>query len=551
MANERLRVIPLGGLGEIGKNMMVYELGDDIVIVDCGLMFPESEMLGIDLVVPNITYLQERRDKIRAIVITHGHEDHIGALSYILPELNVPVYCTRLTHGLISVKLRERRILQRSELHIINPGEQIPLGKFTIELFRVAHSIPDATGVILHTPLGPVIHTGDFKLDHTPVMGQHTDLNRIAELGSDGVLLLCSDSTYAEIPGYTESEQKVGESLEHIVAAAEGRVIVASFASLIARIQLVIDASALYGRRVFVIGRSMVDNVAMALEMGYLNGRDGTLGRIEEMRNLPADRITIMTTGSQGEPTSALARMANRDHRQVQIVSGDTIVLSASPIPGNEQLVNRVVDNLFKMGAKVLYNRVANVHVRGHAAQWELKLILSLAKPKYFVPIHGEYRHLTLHARLAQSMGMPPERTFIMEDGDVLEIDEAEAGVRGKVPADNVYVDGIGVGDIDHVVLRDRRHLASDGMVVVIITVDKQTGRLVSRPDIVSRGFVDVDESEDLLNRTREMVRTSLDGADHLAEWSVVNSKVKDAIAKFLYDETHRRPMILPMVIEV
>ncbi len=551
MSDERLRVIPLGGLGEIGKNMMVFELSDDIVVVDCGLMFPEEDMLGVDLVLPDITYLRQKREKVRAIVITHGHEDHIGALPYILPELNVPVYCTRLTRGLISVKLREHHLQDKTELVLLDPGEEVTLGQFTIELFRVAHSIPDATGVILRTPLGTVIHTGDFKLDHTPVMGQHTDLNRVAELGSAGVLLLCSDSTYAEVPGFTPSEQTVGESLEHIMAESEGRVIVTSFASLISRIQQVIDASALYGRRVGVVGRSMVDNVAMALELGYLNARDGTLGRLDEMRNLPPDQVTIMTTGSQGEPTSALARMANRDHRQVQIVAGDTVVLSASAIPGNELLVNRVVDNLFKMGARVLYNRVANVHVRGHASQEELKLILSLAKPRYFVPLHGEYRMLTIHAQLAQSMGMEPERTFVLEDGDVLEIEEEFAGIVEHVQADHVYVDGMGVGDVDHVVLRDRKHLANDGMVVAIIAVDKQTGRLASRPDIVSRGFVDVEESEGLLERAREVVRESLDGADHLAEWSITNATVKDALAKFLYSETHRRPMVLPMVIEV
>jgi ribonuclease J len=449
------------------------------------------------------------------------------------------------------VKLREHHLQDRTELILIQPGEQVELGDFTVELFRVAHSIPDATGVILRTPLGTVVHTGDFKLDHTPVMGQHTDLNRIAELGSEGVLLLCSDSTYAEVPGFTPSEQSVGESLEHIMAEAEGRVIVASFASLISRIQQVIDASALYGRRVFVIGRSMVDNVAMARELGYLNDRHGTLGRIEEMRNLANDRITVMTTGSQGEPTSALARMANRDHRQVQIVSGDTVVLSASPIPGNELLVNRVVDNLFKMGARVLYNRIANVHVRGHASQEELKLMLSLARPRYFLPVHGEYRMLMLHAQIAQSMGMDADRTFVLEDGDVLEIEEEAATVSGRVPADNVFVDGILVGDVDHVILRDRKHLASDGMVVAIIAVDKQTGRLANRPDIVSRGFVDVEESEELLERAREIVSDSLDGAAHLDEWSVTSQTVKDALAKFLYGETHRRPMVLPMVIEV
>jgi len=547
----RLRVIPLGGLGEIGKNMMVFEYDDSIVVVDCGLMFPQEEMLGVDLVIPDISYLRERKDRIRAIVITHGHEDHIGALPYILPELNVPVYCTRLTYGLISVKLKEHRLSNRTDIRLIQPREQIHLGPFTVELFRVAHSIPDATGVILHTPLGPVVHTGDFKLDHTPVMGQHTDLSRIAELGNSGVLLLCSDSTYAEVPGYTPSEQTVSESLEHIMAAAEGRVIVASFASLIARIQQVIDASALYGRRVFVVGRSMVDNVAMALELGYLNARDGTLGRLDEMRGLPNDQITIMTTGSQGEPTSALARMANRDHRQVQIVAGDTVVLSASPIPGNDLLVNRVVDNLFKMGAQVLYNRIANVHVRGHASQEELKLMISLAKPRYFLPQHGEYRMLMLHARLAQAQGIDEERTFVLEDGDVLEIDAEGARLADRVRADNVYVDGAGIGDVDHVVLRDRRHLANDGMVVVIVAIDKLTGQVAGTPDIVSRGFVEVGESGDLLERARQVVRASLDSDAHLVELSVASTSVKDALAKFLYSETHRRPMVLPMLIEV
>jgi ribonuclease J len=550
LPRDTLRVIPLGGLGEIGKNMMVYETADDIVVVDCGLMFPEEEMLGVDLVIPDITYLLEHREKVRALLITHGHEDHIGALPYVLRDLNVPVYCTRLTAGLINVKLREHRV-RESRIEVVTPGERFGLGRLGVEFFRVAHSIPDATGIILHTPAGTVVHTGDFKLDHTPVMGQHTDLNRLAEVGNAGVTLLCSDSTYAEIPGYTPSEQVVGESLDTVMSRAEGRVIVATFASLIARVQQVIDAAARHGRRVFVTGRSMIDNVQMALNLGYLDDPHDVLGRIEDMGRLPPNRIVIMSTGSQGEPTSALARMANRDHRWVEIMHGDTVVLSSSPIPGNEQLINRVVDNLFKLGAQVYYNRVANVHVRGHAAQEELKLILSLVKPRFFVPIHGEYRHLTLHARLAQSMGMTPDQTWVLEDGDVLEIRGMEARVTGRVSATNVYVDGLLVGDVDQFVLRDRRHLATDGMVVIILTVEKQTGRLVGRPDVVSRGFVAIEESAELLERTRDVAAASLDGAEHLVEWGVMTAQIKESVAQFLYAATRRRPMVLPVAVEV
>ncbi|MER3420397.1 MAG: ribonuclease J, partial [Chloroflexota bacterium] len=538
---DTLRVIPLGGLGEIGKNMMVFETTDDIVVVDAGLQFPEEEMLGVDLVIPDISYLLERRDKVRGILITHGHEDHIGALPYVLRDLNVPVYASRLSAGLINVKLKEHRLRDRT-VTVVMPGERFTLGRIGVEFFRVAHSIPDACGIILHTPAGRVVHTGDFKLDHTPVMGQHTDLNRLAAVGLEGVLLLCSDSTYAEIPGYTPSEQVVGESIDFVMARAEGRVVVATFASLIARIQQVIDAAARNGRKVFVTGRSMVDNVQMALELGYLDDPRGVLGRIEEMNSLPPKRVVIMSTGSQGEPTSALARMANRDHRWVEIMPGDTVILSSSPIPGNEQLVNRVIDNLFKLGAQVYYNRVANVHVRGHAAQEELKLILSLVKPRFFVPIHGEYRHLTLHARLAQSMGMTPDQTWVLEDGDILEIHGTEARLAGKAPAANVYVDGLGVGDVSQVVLRDRRHLATDGMVVIIFTVERQTGRLVGRPDIVSRGFVDIEESADLLERTRDMAAAALEGADHILEWGVANQQVREVVARFLHERTHRRP---------
>jgi ribonuclease J len=545
-----LRVIPLGGVGEIGKNMMVFETADDIVVIDCGLMFPEEEMLGVDLVIPDVTYLLEREEKVRGILITHGHEDHIGAIPYILRQINVPVYGARLSVGLINVKLREHRMHRDSKVNIVEPGKRFQLGGIGVEFFRVAHSIPDACGIILHTPVGVAIHTGDFKLDHTPVMNQHTDLNRLAQLGDEGVMLLCADSTYAEVEGYTPSEQKVAEALDAIIATAPGRVIVGTFASLISRIQMVIDAATRHERRVFVTGRSMEQNTQMALELGYLQDPGRVITRIEDLKKYAPHEIAIMTTGTQGEPTAGLARMANREHRFVQIEPSDTVIMSSSPIPGNEGMVNRVVDNLFKLGASVLYNRVANIHVRGHASQEELKLIHSLVKPRYFIPEHGEYRHLKIHARLAEEMGMPAERIFVLEDGDVWQSDGLSAQVVDKVPAAHVYVDGLGVGDVDHVVLRDRRHLATDGMVVVIISVDKQTGQPIGRPDVVSRGFVDVEESSELLEATRDMAAQALDGADHISEWGVTQTKIKEHIARFLYDETRRRPMVLPVVVE-
>ena len=548
---KKLRVIPLGGLGEIGKNMMLFEYGDTIIAVDAGLMFPEEEMLGIDLVIPDISYVLDGRKQLKAIFLTHGHEDHIGALPYILHQVNVPVYCAPLTAGLVSVRLKEAKLLKQSDIRILKPGEVARVGPFEVEPFSVAHSVPDSTGLAIRCPAGLVIHTGDFKLDHTPVMEQSTDLAKLARYGSDGVLLLLADSTYAEIPGYTPSEQVVGEALRNIMAAAPGRMIVTTFASLIARVQQVIDAAEVNGRRIFITGRSMIDNVQMAIDKGYLKVPKGMMVSVRELDTIPHNKLAIVTTGSQGEPTSALTRMANQDHQHVTIVPGDTVVLSASAVPGNESLVYRTVDNLFRLGARVLYNRIANVHVRGHAAQEELKIMLSLVRPRYFVPVHGEYRHMVLHAELAQSVGVPKENTFVLTDGDVLELDERGARKNGRVSADYVYVDGLGVGDIDHLVLRDRRHLANDGMVVVILAIDKRTGRVVGRPEVVSRGFVDIEESEELLEQTKDMVIAALEGADHIAEWGVVNTKVKDAIAQFLYEETHRRPMVLPVSVEV
>jgi len=547
---DTLRIIPLGGLGEIGKNMMLFESGSAHTPLDCGLMFPTEEMLGVDLVIPNMSYILDNKKNLRAIFITHGHEDHTGALPYILRQVNVPVYCTPLAHGLISVKLKEARLLQSTDLREIRPGDSVTEGVFTIEPFQVAHSIPDSVGYAIRTPLGTCIHTGDFKLDHTPVMGQATDLSRLALLGEEGVLLLCADSTYAEVPGYTPSEQIVGDAIFQITAKAEGRVIVTTFASLIARVQLVFDAAERTGRRVFITGRSMIDNTNMALERGYLRAPEGMLVSVRELPSVPHSELVIITTGSQGEPTSALTRMANQDHQHVRIVEGDTVILSASAVPGNEALVHRTVDNLFKLGAKVLYNRIADVHVRGHASQEELKIVHALVKPKYFIPVHGEYRHMVLHAQVAESLNQGTD-TFIMTDGDVLEITKDGANFGERIEADYVYVDGLGVGDIDHVVLRDRKHLASDGMVVVVLAMDKQTGRVSGTPEVISRGFIDLEENEDLIERARKHVLKSLEGADHIVEWGAVHTQVKESLAKFLYDETRRRPMVLPVAVEV
>ena len=554
MSKPRLKIIPLGGLSEIGKNMMVMEYENDIIIIDAGLMFPGEEMLGIDLVIPDISYLLENKDKIRGIVITHGHEDHVGALPYLLPQLNVPVYSTRLTNGLISVKLKERKALAGAKLKVIQFGSQISLGKFRVEFFPVCHSIPDAAGLIISTPIGTIIHSGDFKLDYTPVDGKPTDLSRLAQLGIQGVLLLLADSTYAELPGYTPSERVVGETLDRVIANAAGRVIVTTFSSLVSRIQQVIDAAAKHQRRVFIIGRSMTDIVRMTMELGYLKAPDGVLGRIDELKGMPRNRVVLITTGSQGEPTSALVRIANRDHRQVHIIRGDTVVLSATAVPGNEALINRTVDNLFKQGAQVLYDKVAPVHVHGHGSQEELKLLLNLVKPRFFLPIHGEYRHLSLHAKLAQSLGIPKGNTFLLEDGDILELSPQGGRKTGKVSSGNVYVDGLSVGDIGSVVLRDRRMLSRDGVVMVIITVNRQTGKLVGRPDIISRGFIEPGEAKDkeMIDKSRDMVARALDHSGvRPAEWGFIYRKVRDILNKFYYDQTKRHPMILPVMVKV
>jgi ribonuclease J len=553
MASEPvLKLIPLGGHSEVGKNMMVLEYEDDIIIVDAGLMFPEEEMLGIDLVIPDISYLLERRDKIRGIIITHGHEDHIGALPYILPQLNVPVYCTRLTEGLISLKLRERRTLAEAEIRILPTDGAFTVGKFRVEFFPVCHSIPDSVGLVIHTPIGTIVHTSDFKLDHTPVGCLPTDLSKLAQLGKEGILLLLSDSTYAELPGYTPSERVVGEAIDHIMAEATGRVIIATFSSLVSRIQQIVDVAAKHDRRVFVIGHSMTETVRMTRELGYLKPPDGVLARLDELHKTPPERVVIVTTGTQGEPTSALVRMANRDHRQLHVMEGDTVVISATPIPGNEALIDRTINSLFKQGAVVLYDKVARVHVHGHASQEELKLILNLTKPKMFVPVHGEYRHLTMHARLAESVGIAKQNIFVLEDGDVLELTPEGGRKTDKVSASHVYVDGLSVGDIDSVVLRDRKMLSKDGFVTVIVALNRQTGKLVGRPDIVSRGFVDPEEAKDMIEESRDLVAETLDhGSEQAMDWGFVSTKVRDTLYRFYYERTRRRPMILPFMVSV
>jgi len=552
MARQKLRIIPLGGLGEIGKNMMAIEYANDIIIIDSGLMFPKEDMLGVDLVIPDITYLLERRQKLRGIVITHGHEDHIGALPYVLPQLDLPVYATKLTLGLISVKLKEHKYSEKANLKTIQSGIKFSLGNFKIEPFAVCHSIPDAVGLIIYTPIGIVVHSGDFKIDYTPVDGKATELAKLAQLGTQGVMLLLADSTYAELPGYTPSESVVGKTLERIIAEAPGRVIITTFASLISRIQQVIDAAAKHQRHVFIIGRSMRDTVRMASELGYLNAPSGVLCRFDELHRFPHNQVVLLTTGSQGEPTSALVRIANRDNSQVRITPGDTVVMSATPVPGNEALVNRTIDNLFRQGAQVIYERLAQVHVHGHASQEELKLLLNLVKPKFFIPIHGEYRHLSLHARLAKTMGIPESNIFLMENGNILELGPDKGKITGKLPSGNVYVDGLVMGNLASVILRDRKLLSRDGIVVVIIAIDKRRGKIIGRPDIVSRGFVDTKEAENILEQARALVATTLDrSGGHPLEWSFINTKVKDTLSKFFYEQTRRRPMILTTTVEV
>ena len=533
-------------MGEIGKNMMALEYGDDIVVIDCGILFPEEDMPGVDLVIPDITYLVENAHRVRAILITHGHEDHTGALPYVLPRLNVPVYAPRLAHGLITVKLRQRHLLRDIQLEVVEPGYPISLGNFEAEFFRVCHSIPDSMGIVLRTPLGTVLHTGDFKIDHTPVDGMPTSLGDIASLCEGGILLLMSDSTYAELPGYTPSEQVVGDALHRVIADAPGRVLVATFASLISRIQQVFNAAAASGRHVSIVGRSMVDNVNMSIQMGYLSAPDELVVSIDDALRLDDPQVVLLTTGSQGEPTSALARIANRDHREISVTPGDTVVISATPIPGNELSISRIIDNLFRQGAKVLYDRVALVHVHGHASAEELKLVLNLTSPKYLVPVHGEYRHLLAHAALAHDVGIPDDNVFVLEDGDVLEIGPDGAHIVGSVPAGHVFVAGNTVWSADSPVLRERWRLSRDGVMVVNIQVDDYTGLLAGIPEITFRGVVQPADTASLAEKLGHAADALLEEASRDPEiWAAAKAKLDQLVGDVVYKETGRRPMIV------
>ncbi len=553
MTTEKVRLVPLGGLGEVGKNMMVVEYGNDIIIIDAGVMFPDDEMFGVDLVIPDTSYLNDKKDRIRGILITHGHEDHVGAIPYVLPMLGFPpIFATRLTHGLINVKLKEHKLLEKATVNVITPGDQVALGEFLVEFFRVNHSIPDAVGIVIHTPLGTIVHTGDYKFDHTPVDGKPADLGTLGRIGNEGVLLMMGDSTRVESPGYTPSERVINDSLDKIFANASGRILIATFASLLSRVQQVVDTAVRYERQVALVGRSMVNNVQMAVELGYLNIPKSTLIRAEDINKFPPERVVIICTGSQGEPTSALTRIANQDHRLVRIQPNDTVILSATPVPGNEKMVNRTINNLFRQGADVFYQAISNVHVSGHGAQEELKLMLALIRPKFFMPVHGEYRQLVLHAKLAHSMDIAADRIVVAEDGDIIEVASDAIHVKDHAACGNVFVDGLGVGDVGQVVLRDRQVLAQDGILLMILTVDKETGQPLAGPDIVSRGFVYMRDSEELLQSARERVLESFIGLNgHASDWSFVKDKIKHTLSEFLYEKTHRRPMILPIVMEV
>lgn len=548
----KLLIFALGGLDEIGKNMYAVQYGNDIVVIDAGLMFPEEEMLGIDIVIPDITYLLENQEKVRGIILTHGHEDHIGGLPYILKQLKVPIFATRLTMGLIEHKLREAHIHDIKKV-IINNNSEIQLGSLRCTFFYTNHSIPDSVGVCIDTPEGAVVHTGDFKFDMTPVNGQMADIHKMAEIGRRGVLCLLSDSTNAERPGFTGSERTVGEGLKEVFRKAKQRIIVATFASNIHRIQQVVDACQLYGRKLAVVGRSMVNVVNIASDLGYLHIPPDLMIEPDEINRLPANKVAIISTGSQGESMSALTRMANASHRKVEILPGDTVVIAATPIPGNEKMIGKTVDQLFRIGADVVYSATSHVHVSGHGSQEDLKLMLNLMRPKYFIPIHGEYRMLRAHAQLAEACGVKPENIFICDNGDSVEIFNGRARYGPKIPTGKVLIDGLGVGDVGNIVLRDRKLLSQDGILVVVVTLSKTNGSILSGPDIISRGFVYVRESEKLLEDANQIVNQTMERCmkDQVSEWASLKTSIRDALGKFLYERTRRRPMILPIIMEV
>nr|WP_269148065.1 ribonuclease J [Megasphaera stantonii] len=549
---EKLMVIPLGGLGEIGKNMTVIQYGNDIIVIDAGLSFPDDDMFGIDLVIPDMSYLIENRDKVRAVVITHGHEDHIGSLAYLLNEVNVPVYATKLVCGLIEGKLKENHITNY-KLNEVQHGDEVQIGCMKVGFIRTNHSIPDASALYFKTPVGTIVHTGDFKIDLTPVDGQPMDIHKFADLGRRGVLLLMSDSTNAERPGYTESETTVGHAFRKAFRAATGRIILATFASNISRIQQAINTAVQFKRKVTVLGRSMVNNVQIAIELGYLNVPDGVLIEPDELGRYPDDQVLILTTGSQGEPMAGLSRMASNNHRSVSIMPGDTVIISATPIPGNEMGVSRTIDNLMKLGANVVAGRDKKIHVSGHASQEELKLMLDLIRPKYFIPVHGEYRMLKQHGDLAVQMGVEKSHVLIGDNGQIFEFSNRSGNKAGRVNAGRVFVDGLGVGDVGNIVIRDRQQLAMEGVVIVVMTLAKGTSHALAGPDIVSRGFVYVRDSEELISEAHDRVAAVLERceAGNIREWAVIKSQVRDTLSRYLYEKTKRRPMILPIIMEV
>ncbi|AFM01358.1 MULTISPECIES: ribonuclease J [Desulfitobacterium] len=549
---HKVQIIPLGGLGEIGKNMTVIRYDNQMIVIDAGLAFPEDEMLGIDIVIPDYSYLLEHKEMVQGILVTHGHEDHIGALPYLLKDLDAPIFATRLTLGLIQSKLKEGN-LDSIKATVVRPRDTVKLGVFKVEFMSVNHSIPDAVALAIHTPMGTIIHTGDFKVDHTPVMGEKIDIHKFAELGDKGVLCLLSDSTNVERPGFTMSERSVGHMFEEAFNSAKDRIIIASFATNVHRLQQVITAAYHTNRKVAVVGRSMVNTVAIASELGYLDIPEGTLVDVDEVINLPGNQACILTTGSQGEPMSALTRMAMSDHRRIEIQPGDTVIISANPIPGNEKSVSKTIDLLFKLGANVIYESFQGMHVSGHASQEELKLMLNMTRPQYFIPVHGEYRMLIKHAKLAEQLGIPRENTFVADNGTIIEFTRHGASIAGKVSAGKVLIDGLGVGDVGNIVLRDRKQLSQDGILIVVMTISRSTGAVVAGPDVVTRGFVYVRESESMLEEAKDKVKQTMARLkeNRVTEWAVLKGQVRETLSKHFYEKTRRRPMILPIIQEV
>lgn len=548
-----LKIIPLGGLEEIGKNITVFEYDDEIVLVDCGLEFPEDNMLGVDLVIPDVTYLEKNKEKIRGLVITHGHEDHIGSIPYVLKQVDMPIYATKLTIGLIKNKLEEHKLLRKTKLKIVEQGQTINFGKIKVEFIRSCHSIPDSVMLAIHTPVGTVMHTGDFKIDHTPIDGKLMDLGRIAEIGNKGVLALMSDSTNSERKGYTMSESSVGEVFDKLFLNCTKRIVVATFASNVHRVQQIVNSAVKYGRKVAVCGRSMINMIDTARSIGYIDVPENVFIDIDLIKNYTDEQLVILTTGSQGETMSALTRMAIGEHRKVVITPNDKIIISATPIPGNEKLVSKVIDDLMKIGAEVVYSSLEAIHVSGHACQEEQKLILALVKPKYFIPVHGEYRQLMAHEETAKKMGIPEENIFIMKNGRVLELNENEAKLTTSVPSGKILVDGLGVGDVGNIVLRDRQHLSQDGLIIIVMTMDSASGEIVSGPDVISRGFVYVRESENLMDDVKKVIREEVRKCEDkkITDWSTIKSTLKENLRDYIFQKTKRNPMILPIIMEV